>query len=175
MDAVSMLSAGFGGRTLRVYWKVARVVLVCALVLAPATSIAGERFDGNWATTLTCPPKGDTEGYTWKFPSVITGNNLRGEHGTAGQPGYLLIEGTIGGDGNAKVTANGIVASRKYARGVFAAKGEEYSWDVKVHFTESEGSGTRNTGLGIGGRPCTLDFVKQEVAAPAASTPAPAR
>jgi hypothetical protein len=160
-------------RMLRACRGVVLIVAVCAVMLAPAVSIAGERFDGNWATTLTCPPKGDTEGYTWKFPSVIMGNNLRGERGTAGQPGYLLIEGTIGGDGNVKVTASGIVASRKYARGIFAAKGEEYSWEVKVHFTDTQGSGTRSTGLGIVGRPCTLDFVKQEAAAPATANAAP--
>jgi hypothetical protein len=135
--------------------------VVSVLVLLPATSIAGERFDGNWQTTLTCPAKGDTEGYTWKFPSVIQNGNLRGEHGTAGEPGYLLVEGKIGEDGNVKVSASGIVASRQYARGVFAAKGESYSYDVKVHFTQTEGSGTRETGLGIVGRPCTFEFTKQ--------------
>ena len=141
---------------------------VCALLLAPAASIAGERFDGNWQTTLTCPAKGETEGYTWKFASVIQNGNLRGERGTAGAPGYLLIEGKVGEDGNVKVSASGIVASRQYARGVFAAKGESYSYDVKVHFTETAGSGTRETGLGIVGRPCTFDFMKQ-AAAPAAA------
>ena len=99
---------------------------------------------GIWQTTLTCPAKGDTDGYTWKFPSVIQDGNLRGEHGTAGEPGYLLIEGKIGEDGNVKVSATGIVASRQYARGVFAAKGESYSYDVKAHFTETEGSGMRD-------------------------------
>ena len=143
-------------------------LVVCALLLAPAASIAGERFDGNWQTTLTCPAKGETDGYTWKFPSVIQNGNLRGEHGTAGEPGYLLIEGKIAEDGNVKISANGIVASRQYARGVFAAKGESYSYNVKAHFTEAEGSGVRDQGLGIVGRPCTFDFVKQ-AAAPAAA------
>lgn len=148
--------------------KLVRFLVVCALVLLPATLLAGERFDGNWQTKLTCPPKGETEGYTWQFPSVIQNSNLRGEHGTAGQPGYLLIEGKIAEDGNAKVSASGIVYSRQYARGVFAAKGESYSYNVKVHFTETEGSGTRDQGLGIVGRPCTFEFVKQSAASPAA-------
>lgn len=139
-----------------------------ALVLAPARSIAGEKFDGTWQTKLTCPAKGDTEGYTWQFLSAIENGNLRGERGTAGQPGYLLIEGKVAADGNAKVTANGIVYSRQYARGVFAAKGEPYSYNVKAHFTETEGAGTRDQGLGIVGRPCTFEFVKQMVASPAA-------
>jgi hypothetical protein len=87
--------------------------------------LAAEKFDGKWSTTLTCPAMGNTEGYTWEFPSVVNAGNLRGEHGTAGEPGYLLIEGKIAADGKAKLSANGVVASRKYARGVFAHKGEE--------------------------------------------------
>lgn len=112
-------------------------------------------------TRLTCPAKGNTEGYTWTFPSVILNNNFRGEHGTAGEPGYLLIEGKIADTGSARLSATGIVASRKYARGVFAHKGEEYSYDIKVQFNQTEGTGTKSAGLGIVGRACTFDFVKQ--------------
>jgi hypothetical protein len=135
--------------------------MIFTLMLAPATSIATERFDGNWLTTLTCPPKGDTQGYTWKIPSVVTESNFHAERGTAGQPGYFLLEGKIADDGSAKLAASGIVASRQYARGLFAHQGEEYSYDVKAQFQDTQGTGTRNTGLGIVGRPCTFDFVKQ--------------
>lgn len=107
-------------------------------------------------------PKGKTEGYTWQFPGVIQNGNFHGEHGTAGQPGYLLIEGKIAEDGSAKLSANGIVASRKYARGITAHGGESYSYDIKAQFNEAEGTGTRNQGLGVVGRPCTFDFVKQQ-------------
>jgi hypothetical protein len=92
---------------------------------------------------------------------VVTAGSFRAEHGTAGQPGYLLLEGPIKDDGTAKLAASGIVYSRQYARGVFAAKGEEYSYNVKAQFKDTEGSGTRDQGLGIVGRPCTFDFVKQ--------------
>jgi hypothetical protein len=139
----------------------ARSLLICALMCLPALSIAGERFDGKWLTTLTCPAKGNTEGYTWRIPSVVTSGNFRGEHGTAGEPGYLLIEGPIADNGAAKLSANGIVASRKYARGVFAHGGADYSYEIKAQFKETEGSGARNAGLGIEGRPCTFEFVKQ--------------
>jgi hypothetical protein len=133
---------------------------------ALAQSSAGERFDGNWLTKLTCPAKGNTEGYTWQFPSVIQNSSFRGEHGTAGEPGYLLIEGKIAEDGKAKLSANGIVASRKYARGVFAHKGEDYSYNIKAQFKETEGTGTRDEGLGIVGRPCTFEFAKQQATPP---------
>ncbi|MGC1463572.1 MAG: hypothetical protein WA802_15320 [Terracidiphilus sp.] len=141
--------------------KAVRMVVVCALVFLPGLLIAGEHFDGKWLTTLTCPPKGSTEGYTWKIPSVIQGGNFKAERGKAGEPGYLLIEGPVNEDGSAKLSANGVVVSREYARGVFAHKGEEYSYDVKAQFKETTGTGIRAQGLGIVGRPCTFDFVKQ--------------
>ena len=63
-----------------------RLLMVCALVLIPGISVAGDAFDGNWSTKLTCPAKGNTEGYTWQFASVIQNSNFRGERGTAGEP-----------------------------------------------------------------------------------------
>ena len=141
--------------------KAVRFLLVSALVFLPAVSFAGDRFDGKWLTTLTCPAKGNTEGYTWRIPSVITAGNFRGEHGTAGEPGYLLIEGPIADNGSAKLSANGVVASRNYARGVFAHKGEEYNYDIKAQFEETTGTGTKSQGLGIVGRTCAFEFVKQ--------------
>lgn len=146
--------------------RVAQMLVGCALVCMAGISIGGERFDGNWHTKLTCPPKGHTEGYTWEFPSVVQDNNLRGERGTAGEPGYLLIEGKIKEDGSAKLSANGIVASRQYARGITTHKGQDYSYEVKAQFKETEGTGTRNEGLGFVGRPCTFEFVKQKEATP---------
>ena len=135
--------------------------MVCALMLSPGILMAEERFDGKWLTTLTCPAKGSTDGYTWQFPSVIENSKLRGEHGTAGEPGYLLIEGKISKDGSAKLSATGIVASRQYARGVLAHKGADYNYDIKAHFEDTQGKGARDAGLGIVGRVCTFDFVKQ--------------
>jgi len=151
--------------------KAVKLLSVCALILIPGISVAADRFDGKWATKLTCPAKGSTEGYTWQFAGVILNNNFRGEHGTAGEPGYLLIEGKIAQDGSAKLSATGIVASRKYARGVLAHKGEEYSYDIKAQFKETEGTGSRNEGLGIVGRACTFEFVKQPATGQAAPTP----
>jgi hypothetical protein len=141
--------------------KMVRCLAICALVLLPGILLAGERFDGKWLTKMSCPAKGNTEGYTWQFPSLVKAGDLRGEHGTAGEPGYLLIEGKIKEDGSAKLSANGVVASRAYARGVFTGKGDDYSYNIKAQFQDTQGKGTRDKGLGIVGRPCTFDFVKQ--------------
>jgi hypothetical protein len=122
---------------------------VCALLLIPAALSAEGSFDGTWDTTLTCPPKGDTAGFTTHFPSTVTAGNLRGERGTAGAPGYMLLTGAIAANGSAKLTLNGIIANRAYARGVFAHKGEEYSWDAKAQFQATTGSGTRDRGSAL--------------------------
>ena len=148
-----------------------RLLLVIALIFVPAASFGSERFDGNWLTKLTCPPKGNTEGYTWQFVSVIHNGSLHGEHGAAGQPGYLAIDGTIADDGSAKLAANGIIASREYARGAFAHQGESYSYGIKAQFQETTGTGARNQGLGIVGRTCTFEFTKQPADNPTAQQP----
>ncbi len=139
-----------------------RLLVAIILIFLPAVSFGGENFDGTWQTKMTCPPKGNTEGYTWQFPAVVQNNNFHAEHGTAGQPGYLLVDGPIADNGNAKLTANGIIASRDYAKGIFAHQGESYSYDIKAQFNETTGTGTRNTGLGVVGRPCTFEFTKQQ-------------
>lgn len=144
--------------------KTVRLFFVLVLLLLPAALRAGDKsdkFDGKWLTKMSCPPKGNTQGYTWEFPSVVTDGNFHGERGTAGQPGYLLIEGKIKDDGSAKLSANGLVASREYATGIFTTKGEDYSYNIKAEFKDSTGTGVRDKGLGIVGRPCTFDFAKQ--------------
>jgi hypothetical protein len=141
--------------------KAVWLILICGFFFLSENLIASEHFDGKWLTTLTCPAKGNTDGYTWKIPSTIQNGNFKAERGTAGEPGYLLIEGPIKEDGTAKLSANGVVASRQYARGVFAHKGEDYSYDVKAQFKDATGTGIKGQGLGIVGRTCTFDFVKQ--------------
>jgi hypothetical protein len=142
------------------------IALLTGSIAFAQSSSTSARFDGKWSTKMACPAKGNTEGYTWQFASTIQNSSFRGEHGTAGEPGYLLIEGKIAPDGSAKLSANGIVASRKYSRGILAHKGEEYSYNIKAQFQDTEGTGTRDVGLGVVGRPCTFDFVKQQETKP---------
>lgn len=137
-----------------------RVFLIAAVMLLPAVMTA-QKFDGKWHTKLTCPAKGNTLGYTWEFDSTVTNNVLHGERGTVGEPAFFALDGTIKPDGKAKLSGSGIVASRKYARGVLAHEGAEYSYDVKAEFKEMTGSGVRDEGLGIVGRPCEFEFTKQ--------------
>jgi len=142
----------------------------CSLALLPATSIAAEKFDGAWLTTQDCPAKGRMEELIRKIPTTIENNTLKGEKGTAGEPGYEIIQGHIGDDGNAKLEVDGVLANRANAHGVFAHKGEEYTYNVKAHFDQDKGTGTRDTGLGIESRPCDFTFERHPAGA---TTPAP--
>lgn len=135
-------------------------LLVCALMLMPAAAIAGDKYDGNWTTNMACEAHGETPAYKWQFPSVIKDGVFHGQHGQQGGPGYLVIDGKIGDDGNAKLVAKGTVETNN-ARGIFAVKGNNYGYDIKAQFDEAKGTGKRNEGAGILGRPCTFEFAKQ--------------
>jgi hypothetical protein len=68
--------------------RVAAALLIWPIAFAQSTSSppqtagaggqSSPRFDGKWLTKLACPAKGNTEGYTWQFASVIQNNNFRG-------------------------------------------------------------------------------------------------
>ena len=93
-------------------------------------------------------------------PQRHQGQNFHGQHNEPGDPGYLLIEGKIADDGNAKLSAKGTV-SHSGAHGIFAMKGNNYSYTIKAEFTDAKGTGTRNEGAGVLGRPCSFEFTKQ--------------
>ena len=108
---------------------------VSALALLPATSIAAEKFDGKWLTTQDCPAQGKMEELIRKIPSTIDGNTIRGEKGTAGEPGYEIVAGHIGDDGNAKLDVNGILANRANAHGLFAQRAKTTTTPSKLTST----------------------------------------
>jgi hypothetical protein len=124
------------------------------------------RYDGVWNSTVTCDPAGGTRGYTWSLATTVSANVLHGERGNQGQPAFLAIDGKIGKDGSAKLTASGITATPEYIHGPIKNEGEQYSYEVKAKFTDTEGKGERSIGLGIVGRPCHWTFEKQPAPAP---------
>jgi len=150
--------------------KAVWLVVASSVMLLPVASVAGGRFDGNWTTHLACEAHGQMEGYKWEFPSVIKDNNFHGVHGEPGGPGYLVIEGKIADDGSAKLSAKGTV-SHSQAHGIFAMKGNNCSYTIKAEFTDTKGTGTRNEGAGVLGRPCSFEFTKQPDTPPAAPQP----
>jgi hypothetical protein len=146
-----------------------RIAVISAVMLLPGAVVAGGKYDGNWTTHLACEAHGETPAYKFEFPATIKDNVVHGQHGEEGGSGYLVIDGTIADDGSAKLKAKGTV-SHSHAHGVFAMKGNNYDYNIKAQFTETKGTGTREEGAGILGRPCTFEFDKQ-TDAPPATTP----
>ena len=140
--------------------KAVWLVVASSVMLLPVASVAGGRFDGNWTTHLACEAHGETPAYKFVFPTTIKDDNFHGQHGEEGGPGYLVIEGKIADDGSAKLSAKGTV-SHSQAHGIFAMKGNNCSYTIKAEFTDTKGTGTRNEGAGVLGRPCSFEFTKQ--------------
>jgi len=154
--------------------KTVRVVAVCALMALPGAWAAGGRFDGSWMTHLACVAHGETPGYKWEFPATIMDGNFLGQHSQQGMPGYLVIKGKIGDDGTAKLDANGENLTQNHAHGIFALKGDKYSYKIDAQFMDTKGTGNREAGAGVLGRDCTFEFDKQPDAGAAPSAaPAP--
>jgi hypothetical protein len=148
-----------------------RAAVVCSLALLPAAAVAGGKYDGNWITHLACDAHGETPAYKWEFPSEIKDGVFHGQHGEEGGPGYLVIDGKIADDGSAKLVARGKV-TQNHAHGIFAMKGDNYGYNIKAQFDATKGTGTRDEGAGVLGRPCTFEFDKQPDVPPDAATPA---
>jgi hypothetical protein len=142
--------------------RTGRLLAATALLFLTAAIIAQElfdhpsRFDGKWQTTVSCEPLRGGLGFSYQFMSVVNHGHFHGLHGTEDQPGFLVIDGTIGDDGIGKLYANGMTGSREYVPGNDTTKGTQYGYHIRSHFDERHGEGSR-----IEGRVCTLEFEKK--------------
>lgn len=149
--------------------------VVCLLALCAPLGLwaqaAGGRFDGNWTTSMACDASEHMPAYRWTFPSVIKDGNYHGQHGEEHGPGYLVVDGPINADGSAKLHAKGTVQAGK-AGLVTQLKGNKYDYNIEAKFSDTSGTGKRDEGAGILGRPCSFEFTKQtDSGAPPAQTP----
>lgn len=131
-----------------------------ALSLLPLASVLlasdAQKFDGKWQTTVSCANYRGGLGFSYQFDSTVKDGAFHGIHGTEGQPGSLIIDGTIQPDGKASLYAKGRTGSPQYVPGNDTPRGTEYGYNIDAHFEGSAGTGTR-----VEGRPCTLKFVKE--------------
>ena len=147
------------------------LVVICAAAI-PLVAQTGY-YDGTWNTSMACAESEHMPAYKWTFVSTIANNTFHGQHGEKGGPGYLVIDGPIKSDGSAKLHAAGTVEPGK-AGVVTQLKGNKYDYNIEAKFTDTMGTGQRDKGAGILGRPCSFQFTKQTdtPAATAASSPA---
>jgi hypothetical protein len=138
--------------------KLLCLLTACAPILF-AQSTASP-FDGAWTTTMACDASTQMPAYQWTFPSTIANGAFHGQHGEEGGPGYLIIDGPVSNDGHAKLHAKGTVQPGK-AGIVTELKGNKYDYYIEAKFTDTTGTGTRDKGAGILGRPCDFQFTKR--------------
>ncbi len=154
-------------------WKAVCLAAMCFPMLLCAQA-ANTHFDGTWTTNMSCDASEHMPAYKWTFVSTITNGLYHGQHGEEHGPGYMVIDGPINPDGSAKLHAKGTVQAGK-AGIVTQLKGNKYDYYVDAKFTDTTGTGKREEGAGILGRPCSFDFAKQTdstaPAAPAAQPP----
>jgi hypothetical protein len=132
------------------------LLMAISLIVLPGFSLAEQRFDGKWLTTVSCQGARDALGYSFRFMSEVKNGNFRGLHGTEGKPSSLLIEGTVSADGTGKLYATGRTGSKEYVPGRDTPRGTEYNYSIEAHFKGETGTGTR-----LEGRPCSLQFEKK--------------
>ncbi len=121
---------------------------------APAGSVG--RFDGTWNVTAECPKHTDGAlGYTLRFVAQVKDGFLRGDHGTAGAPSWLHLEGAIQPDGSATLEAKAITGDPKYTVGNLR-QGVPVTFTVLSRFDDSRGIGRR-----VQHRECAYTFVRQ--------------
>ena len=151
--------------------KLACLLAACAPILLGAQSTASH-FDGTWTTTMACDASEHMPAYKWTFVSTIANGSFHGQHGEQSGPGYMVIDGPINNDGSAKLHAKGTVQSGN-AGLITQLKGNKYDYYVEAKFTDTSGTGKRDEGAGILGRPCDFQFTKQiDTPAPATASPA---
>lgn len=128
---------------------------VCALLSVAAAARADEaqpRFDGVWATVVSCSPSDGALPYTYEFSSTVTNGVLHGERGIKGTPGWLQLDGRILPDGSADLSAQGLVGKERAATG-HRPPGTPYKYRVDAKFSENSGTGHR-----VEGRTCKVSF-----------------
>jgi hypothetical protein len=133
------------------------VIAVLVTLLSGLSSASdAQKFDGKWLTTVSCANYRDALGFSYQFVSMVKDGVFHGVHGTEGEPGSLVIDGTIPADGKASLYAKGRTGSKEYVPGRDTPKGTEYGYNIDAHFEDATGTGTR-----VEGRPCSLKFAKQ--------------
>jgi len=134
-------------------------VLAIVAAILPAIAWADPpggvaRFDGDWSATVSCPDSNGALGYSFGVPTRIKDGALHGERMHPGEPGWLLLDGQVQPDGQAKLYAKGLVGAAPFAVGQ-RPKGTGYGYHVVARFEDGRGSGTR-----VEGRHCDLEFVR---------------
>jgi hypothetical protein len=123
----------------------------------PAGTLDAGRFDGQWASTMSCPATAKALGYTFDFVAQVNGAHLHAQHGAEGAPASLSLDGKIEPDGSALIDAKGYTGLPAYNHGT-GAPGILYVFKVAARFDGSSGAASV---VLPAGRPCDFSFAKK--------------
>ena len=133
----------------------ALLLVGCVALPLRAAAQDASRYDGDWGATLSCPKSADgAMAFSFEFAAQVKGGVLHGERGTAGEPGWMSLDGAIHADGSAALVAEGLTNLSQYAI-THARKGTPYRHDVSAQFSETHGTGSWEAL-----RTCTFTFDK---------------
>jgi len=121
---------------------------------AQASVADPRRFDGAWATTVSCPSSAGAEGYSWQFTAQVKDGVFHGQFGTEGKPASATFDGKIQPDGSANILVKGLTGQSVYSVGR-VAPGVEFSFHILARFNDTSGTGHR-----VELRPCDVTFAK---------------
>jgi hypothetical protein len=112
------------------------------------------RFDGAWATTLSCSSSAGAEGYTWQFIAQVKDGVFHGQYGPEGKPASGTFDGKIQPDGSANILVKGLTGQSAYSVGR-VAPGAAFTFHILARFNDTSGTGQR-----VELRPCDVTFAK---------------
>jgi len=139
-----------------------RILLLFGLLSASGSASASAaadsgRFDGRWGVILVCPKAPDGAlPFTFEFTAAVRQAMLHGEHGLAGRPGWLSLDGAIQPDGTANLEARGLTGDPHYNINQ-TTQAVPYEHDVSARFGASRGAGNWRA-LQSNGQTRTCDF-----------------
>jgi hypothetical protein len=134
--------------------------IAAMLAALPAAAMAADdvsRFDGTWSATYVCPATTSppSMAYQWHFLVAVSDGKVSGQFNNPGRPNSAKIVGLIKPDGSAGVRLDGLTGNAQTTMGQVSA-GTPFTARIRAHFDAQRGDGTR-----LGGRPCTITFMRQ--------------
>ena len=123
----------------------------------PAGTLDAGRFDGQWATTMSCPATAKALGYRFDFVAQVNGAHLHAQYGAEGAPASMSLDGNIEPDGSALIDAKGYSGTSAFNHGT-GPPGVPYVFQVATRFDGARGAASV---VLPAGRPCDFTFAKR--------------
>jgi hypothetical protein len=117
------------------------------------------RFDGVWSTNykMTWPRTASANGFVYEFTILVRDAHLHGQHGDAGKPSSLSLDGDVAADGGLVVYAQGYNGNPKFNQNNIPP-GVPYAFQIPLRLDGARGTASVHL---PSGRPCDFEFVKK--------------